>query len=71
MINKYWGGKHPEMHDTTLAISDLGPYNVPGHLHIGDTQTFCYGPSDLGPYYLLELEREDGQQTKTTEEIFV
>ena len=49
-MNKDWGGKQPEMHETTITEGCLGNQRVPNY-EVGDTQSLVFLPNDPAPFY--------------------
>ena len=46
-----FGGKQPKMRDTMITEDiELGPFDVPGKLKVGDTQTLVFSGTSNGPF---------------------
>ena len=57
-MNKSYGGNKPKLRDTLISQEHgyLGPY--PRQLQPGDTQKMVFLPSDEGPFWMSQAERE-------------
>jgi hypothetical protein len=58
-MNKSYGGNQPKMQDTYMPQEKgyLGPYLH--KLHLGDTQSMVFLPSNDGPFWMSAEEREN------------
>lgn len=73
-MNTMFGGSVPKMHDTVLREANgyLGLFEHDKKLHVGDTQRMVFAASDVGPFWLTDVQREatkfDIELPKTVEE---
>ena len=53
MYSKQW------LRDSTISVEDgfLGPFEQV--LNVGETQRFCFGPGDAGPFWMTDEQREE------------
>ena len=69
-MNKDWGGKQPEMHETEIKQGCLGDNQVPRYA-VGDIQSLVFLPTDSPPFYdptATAHDRHDDQLTKKEKE---
>jgi hypothetical protein len=47
------------LRDSTISVEDgfLGPFEQV--LNVGETQRFCFGPGDAGPFWMTDEQREE------------
>ena len=67
LIRKEFGGKQPHMRPSTMKDNTfLGPYHHPTKLKQGEIQLMLFQPTDDGPFYMNEKEREERHNDKIT-----
>lgn len=65
-LSRSFGGAQPEMRDSVIKEfrGYLGTHNP--KLRVGDTQTFQFTATDVGPFYLTPQERQTRRDDRPT-----
>jgi hypothetical protein len=63
-LRKYYGGSQPKMHNFMVIASDIGPFQGPDILHVGDIQVKVFTEQDNGAVNLSKKLKEERRYDK-------